>query len=354
MSDFAAQAGRARAPRAGVAPASSTWCSWRPRPRMRSLRTRRRWSRVARRLAGRGVRRRLGVHRLARRPRDGVRPDRVRPRGTTRSSSSPIPVAVPRLLRSRDGAAVRRRCRSRRRVGVDADGGRRPGAAALGPRRRRPDPARTREADLDAGPRNVQGRRRPPLGGHARGARCVRRELADVDLFVYHQANSRIIQAVGKRLGLPEDRVVDYVDRFANSSTATLPIALSVAEREGRLRGGDTVLLASFGGGFTWGATGSSGARGLAERAASGNERRSDPELGRFSSTRRNQIAKVPATRPPQSSRSTAGAGPKRAQPVAVDPHVVTIEVVVRLRRSDGTPRGGTGSRGSRCGRSRP
>jgi 3-oxoacyl-[acyl-carrier-protein] synthase-3 len=79
------------------------------------------------------------------------------------------------------------------------------------------------------------------------------RELADIDLFVYHQANSRIIQAVGKRLGLPDDRVVDYVDRFANSSTATLPIALSVAEREGRLRGGDTVLLASFGGGFTWG-----------------------------------------------------------------------------------------------------
>jgi 3-oxoacyl-[acyl-carrier-protein] synthase-3 len=49
--------------------------------------------------------------------------------------------------------------------------------------------------------------------------------------------------------------VVDYVDRFANSSTATLPIALSVAEREGRLHPGDRVLLAAFGGGFTWGAT---------------------------------------------------------------------------------------------------
>jgi 3-oxoacyl-[acyl-carrier-protein] synthase-3 len=80
-------------------------------------------------------------------------------------------------------------------------------------------------------------------------------DLGDVDLFVYHQANSRIIQAVGKRLGLPQDRVVDYVGRFANSSTATLPIALSVAESEGRLKAGDTVLLASFGGGFTWGAT---------------------------------------------------------------------------------------------------
>jgi 3-oxoacyl-[acyl-carrier-protein] synthase-3 len=79
--------------------------------------------------------------------------------------------------------------------------------------------------------------------------------LEDIDLFVYHQANSRIIRSVGQRLGLDPDRVVDYVDRFANSSTATLPIALSVAEAEGRLRAGHTVLLATFGGGFTWGAT---------------------------------------------------------------------------------------------------
>lgn len=77
----------------------------------------------------------------------------------------------------------------------------------------------------------------------------------DIDLFVYHQANSRIIRAVGSRLGLDPERVVDYVGRFANSSTATLPIALSVAEREGRLHRGDRVLLATFGGGFTWGAT---------------------------------------------------------------------------------------------------
>jgi 3-oxoacyl-[acyl-carrier-protein] synthase-3 len=80
-------------------------------------------------------------------------------------------------------------------------------------------------------------------------------DLDAIDLFVYHQANSRIIRAVGERLRLPADRVVDYVDRFANSSTATLPIALSVAESEGRLRTGDRVLLAAFGGGLTWGAT---------------------------------------------------------------------------------------------------
>lgn len=84
---------------------------------------------------------------------------------------------------------------------------------------------------------------------------AARLELQEIDLFVYHQANSRILRAVGERLKLPADRVVDYVGRFANSSTATLPIALTVAEREGRLQTDDRVLLAAFGGGFTWGAT---------------------------------------------------------------------------------------------------
>jgi 3-oxoacyl-[acyl-carrier-protein] synthase-3 len=79
--------------------------------------------------------------------------------------------------------------------------------------------------------------------------------LADIDLFVYHQANSRIIRAVGERLELPAERVVDYVERFANASTATLPIALSVALSEGRLEPGQRVLLAAFGGGLTWGAS---------------------------------------------------------------------------------------------------
>jgi len=79
--------------------------------------------------------------------------------------------------------------------------------------------------------------------------------LEDIDLFVYHQANSRILRAVGERLGLPADRVVDYVGRFANSSTATLPIALTVALSEGRLAPGHRVLLSAFGGGLTWGGT---------------------------------------------------------------------------------------------------
>lgn len=77
----------------------------------------------------------------------------------------------------------------------------------------------------------------------------------EIDVFAYHQANSRIIRAVGQRLGLPDERVLDYVDRYANASTATLPIALSTAEQEGRLRPGHRVLLGAFGGGFTWGAT---------------------------------------------------------------------------------------------------
>jgi 3-oxoacyl-[acyl-carrier-protein] synthase-3 len=84
---------------------------------------------------------------------------------------------------------------------------------------------------------------------------AARASPEEIDLFVYHQANSRIIAAVGRRLGLDPARVVDYVDRFANSSTATVPIALSVAEAEGRLTAGARVLLAAFGGGFTWGAT---------------------------------------------------------------------------------------------------
>jgi len=78
--------------------------------------------------------------------------------------------------------------------------------------------------------------------------------LEDVDLFVYHQANSRIIRAVGERLELDSDRVIDCVPEYANTSAATIPIALSVARERGMLHDGATVLCAAFGGGFTWGA----------------------------------------------------------------------------------------------------
>jgi 3-oxoacyl-[acyl-carrier-protein] synthase III len=81
------------------------------------------------------------------------------------------------------------------------------------------------------------------------------RDLDDVDLFVYHQANSRIITAVGAELGLPVDRVVDYVPRFGNTSAGTIPIALALAEQEGRIADGALVLASAFGAGLAWGAT---------------------------------------------------------------------------------------------------
>jgi 3-oxoacyl-[acyl-carrier-protein] synthase-3 len=77
--------------------------------------------------------------------------------------------------------------------------------------------------------------------------------LADVDLFVYHQANARIVRAVGERLELDAARVVDCIERIGNMSAASVPYALEVARAEGRLHDGARVLLAAFGGGFTWG-----------------------------------------------------------------------------------------------------
>jgi 3-oxoacyl-[acyl-carrier-protein] synthase III len=78
--------------------------------------------------------------------------------------------------------------------------------------------------------------------------------LEEIDLFVYHQANSRIIGAVGERLGLNTDRVIDCLGEHGNTSAASIPIALSVAADEGRLRRGAKLLLSAFGAGFTWGA----------------------------------------------------------------------------------------------------
>jgi 3-oxoacyl-[acyl-carrier-protein] synthase-3 len=77
--------------------------------------------------------------------------------------------------------------------------------------------------------------------------------LDDVALFVFHQANGRILRAVGQRLGIDDARVADYVGRYANTSAASLPIALATAAAEGRLRPGDRVCLAAFGAGLVWG-----------------------------------------------------------------------------------------------------
>ena len=75
----------------------------------------------------------------------------------------------------------------------------------------------------------------------------------DVDLFVYHQANSRIISAVGEKLGLPLERVIDCIATYGNTSAASIPIALAEAEADGRLKPGMRVLAGAFGAGFTWG-----------------------------------------------------------------------------------------------------
>ena len=76
---------------------------------------------------------------------------------------------------------------------------------------------------------------------------------ADVDWLVPHQANLRIIDAMGKKLGLSKDRVVVTVDRHANTSAASIPLALDEAYRDGRIKRGDLVLLEALGGGMTWG-----------------------------------------------------------------------------------------------------
>ncbi|MBQ3171538.1 MAG: beta-ketoacyl-ACP synthase 3, partial [Mailhella sp.] len=75
----------------------------------------------------------------------------------------------------------------------------------------------------------------------------------DVDLFIPHQANLRIIKAVGERLGLGEDKVFANVQNYGNTSAATLPVALADARKAGRLAPGMKVLLTSFGSGMTWG-----------------------------------------------------------------------------------------------------
>src|SRR5512139_161679 len=75
----------------------------------------------------------------------------------------------------------------------------------------------------------------------------------DVSLFIPHQANLRIVSAVGKRLGVAADRVFVNLERYGNTSAASIPIALSEAKAQGRVRSGDLVLLVAFGAGLTWG-----------------------------------------------------------------------------------------------------
>jgi 3-oxoacyl-[acyl-carrier-protein] synthase-3 len=79
-------------------------------------------------------------------------------------------------------------------------------------------------------------------------------QKSDIDWLVPHQANIRIIQAVARKLDLPMERVIVTVQDHGNTSAASVPLALDVGVRDGRIKPGDLVLLEAFGGGLTWGA----------------------------------------------------------------------------------------------------
>lgn len=81
---------------------------------------------------------------------------------------------------------------------------------------------------------------------------CV--TAADIDLFVPHQANLRINQFVGQKLGIPESKTVANIEKYGNTTAATIPLGLSEAMLEGRCKRGSTLLFAAFGSGYTWGA----------------------------------------------------------------------------------------------------
>ena len=78
--------------------------------------------------------------------------------------------------------------------------------------------------------------------------------VSDVDWLIPHQANVRILQATGRKLGIPPERVIVTVDQHANTSAASVPLALDLAIRDGRIKPGQHVLMEGVGGGFTWGA----------------------------------------------------------------------------------------------------
>lgn len=80
------------------------------------------------------------------------------------------------------------------------------------------------------------------------------RTTSELDWFIPHQANKRIIDGAGKKLGIPAEKTIVTVDRHANTSAASVPLALWVATEDGRIKPGDLVMIEAMGGGFTWGA----------------------------------------------------------------------------------------------------
>ena len=78
--------------------------------------------------------------------------------------------------------------------------------------------------------------------------------VEDIDLFLFHQANMRINKYVAQQLGVPDEKIPHNIQRYGNTTAATIPILLAESVREGRLRPGMKVAMAAFGSGFTWGA----------------------------------------------------------------------------------------------------
>ncbi|GAB61166.1 MAG: ketoacyl-ACP synthase III [Candidatus Jettenia sp.] len=80
-------------------------------------------------------------------------------------------------------------------------------------------------------------------------------KLADIDLIIPHQSNLRIIEATMEKLGLPMEKAFVNIDKYGNTSSASIPIAINEARKEGRIKKGDIVMLVAFGGGLTWGSS---------------------------------------------------------------------------------------------------
>ena len=77
--------------------------------------------------------------------------------------------------------------------------------------------------------------------------------MSDIDLFIFHQANSRIIDAAAENLGADPDKVLVNVDRYGNTSAGSIPLALDEAFRDGKIQPGSRIILSGFGGGLAWG-----------------------------------------------------------------------------------------------------
>jgi 3-oxoacyl-[acyl-carrier-protein] synthase-3 len=113
------------------------------------------------------------------------------------------------------------------------------------------------------------GRSRPRMNGRAVFVNAVRRvrevvqecldanhlKPLDVDRYLFHQANIRIIEAVTEHHGIPGERCFNNIDRYGNTAAASVPICLHEALAAGRIKDGDLVMLVAFGTGFSWGAT---------------------------------------------------------------------------------------------------